>query len=131
MTRPGVLVLTDDAEAYLPHLRELARQGTDLVAATTPQSARAAYAGQAVVLGQPDLVAATLPHQGQPAFVPSLSAEVPGIVEFPAVNLGVTVESMAGDARGVLEIEGFGIRRAVVELFPGHGRGVRRQQHRC
>jgi len=60
MTRPGVLVLTDDAEAYLPHLSELARQGTDLVAATTPQSARAAYAGQAVVLGQPDLVAATL-----------------------------------------------------------------------
>ena len=60
MTRPGVLVLTDDAEAYLPRLSELARQGTDLVAAITPQSARAAYAGQAVVLGQPDLVAATL-----------------------------------------------------------------------
>lgn len=60
MSRPGVLVLTDDAEAYLPLLSELAREGTDLVAASTPQSARAAYSGQAVVLGQPDLTAAVL-----------------------------------------------------------------------
>ena len=60
MSRPAVLVLTDDAEAYLPLLSELAREGTELVAVTTPQSARAAYAGQTVLLGQPDLAAAVL-----------------------------------------------------------------------
>jgi phosphoglycerate dehydrogenase-like enzyme len=60
MSRPAVLVLTDDAEDYLPLLSELARQGTVLSAANTAQSARAAYAGQAVLLGQPDLAAAVL-----------------------------------------------------------------------
>jgi phosphoglycerate dehydrogenase-like enzyme len=60
MSRPGVIVLTDDAEAYLSLLSELARQGTELVAATTVQMARSVYTGQTVVLGQPDLAAAVL-----------------------------------------------------------------------
>ena len=60
MNRPAVLVLTEDAEDYLPLLAGLVRDGTELTSATTPQSARAAYTGQVVVLGQPDLVAAVL-----------------------------------------------------------------------
>jgi len=60
MSRPGVLVLCDDAADYLPCLAELERQGTQLVAAASAQAARSAWSGQPVVLGQPDLVAAAL-----------------------------------------------------------------------
>jgi len=59
-SRPGVMILASDADDYLPLLDGLARQGTALTAAHSATSARAAWSGQAVVLGQPDLVAAAL-----------------------------------------------------------------------
>jgi len=57
---PAVFVLTPDAEEYLPLLDVLARDGAELTAAASLSTARAAYSGQPVVLGQPDLVAAAL-----------------------------------------------------------------------
>jgi phosphoglycerate dehydrogenase-like enzyme len=83
MSRPGVLVLTDDAEAYLPLLSELARQGTELVAATTVQSARSVYTGQTVVLGQPDLAAAVLGEMPSVRWVQSSWA---GVTPFLALG---------------------------------------------
>jgi len=60
MSCPGVLVLTDDAEDYLPLLADLERQGASVVAVATEQAAVAAYAGHEVILGQPDMVAGVL-----------------------------------------------------------------------
>jgi phosphoglycerate dehydrogenase-like enzyme len=54
------LILSSDAGEYLPLLDDLARQGTQLVAARSAPEALAACSGQQVVLGQPDLVAAVL-----------------------------------------------------------------------
>ena len=52
MSRPGVLVLSDDAAEYLPLLAGLARQGTELAAAASASAARSAWSGQPVVLGR-------------------------------------------------------------------------------
>lgn len=60
MTRPSVLILARDAGDYLPLLESLSRDGTRLSTATSAVEARAAWAGQEVVLGQPDMVAAAL-----------------------------------------------------------------------
>ena len=60
MSRPAVLVLSDDAQEYLPLLAGLERQGTELTAAASAPAARSAWSGQPVVLGQPDLVAEVL-----------------------------------------------------------------------
>jgi phosphoglycerate dehydrogenase-like enzyme len=60
MTRPSVLILAPDAEEYPPLLDGLVRKGTQLTTAASSEEARAAWAGQTVVLGQPDLVAAAL-----------------------------------------------------------------------
>lgn len=60
MTRPSVLILATDAEEYPPLLEGLSRAGTRLSTATSLEEAHAAWAGQTVVLGQPDLVAAAL-----------------------------------------------------------------------
>jgi phosphoglycerate dehydrogenase-like enzyme len=59
-SRPAVFILDRDAHDYLPLLEGLARQGVELSTAISPVSARAAWAGQPVVLGQPDLVASAL-----------------------------------------------------------------------
>jgi len=59
-SRPDVLILAGDADDYLPLLGGLARQGTHFTTAHSAASARAAWSGQAIVLGQPDLVAAAL-----------------------------------------------------------------------
>jgi hypothetical protein len=57
---PAALILTPDAEEYLPFLQDLAERGVDLSIAETADAARNVYSGQPVVLGQPDLVAAVL-----------------------------------------------------------------------
>jgi len=56
----GVLILTHDANDYLERLAGLAAGGVALQAADSPRRALEAYAGEPVVLGQPDLVAAVL-----------------------------------------------------------------------
>lgn len=60
MERPPVLILEPDAEDYLSLLDGLSCQGTRLFAVTGADAARAAWSGQPVVLGQPDLVAEAL-----------------------------------------------------------------------
>lgn len=59
---PAVLILTSDAEEYLPLLEELNADGVDLAVATTVREARQIYRGQTVALAQPDLLAAALDH---------------------------------------------------------------------
>lgn len=60
MESPAVLVLTHDAEDFLPWLQELVGAGVDFAVATSAETARAVYSGQTVILGQPDLAAAVL-----------------------------------------------------------------------
>ena len=61
MTASSVLVLSRDADEYLPLLAELAAGGTSIAVATDARSARTAWNGQEILLGQPDLVAEVLP----------------------------------------------------------------------
>jgi phosphoglycerate dehydrogenase-like enzyme len=71
-----VLILAPDAGAYLPLLGELAAAGVRLQTAESAQRALEVYAGQAVVLGQPDLVAAVLERLPQVRWVQSTWAGV-------------------------------------------------------
>ena len=58
MQTPSVLILASDAQEYLPLLEDLAAGGAALsTVAETVGEAHGAYAGQTVILGQPDLVA--------------------------------------------------------------------------
>ncbi len=81
MKRPAVLILAPDAEDYLPLLDGLSRQGTEFRAASSPEAARAAWAGQAVVLGQPDLVAAALGFMPRLRWVQSTWAGVEPLLQ--------------------------------------------------
>lgn len=83
MSRPGVLVLSDDAAEYLPLLAGLARQGTELAAAATVSAARSAWSGQPVVLGRPDLVAAALGEMPAVRWVQSTWAGVTPLLATP------------------------------------------------
>ena len=79
--RPGVLILADDASDYLSPLAGLARQGVELSTATSVASACAVWAGQPVVLGQPDLVAAALADMPGVRWVQSTWAGVTPLLE--------------------------------------------------
>ena len=57
MQTPAVLILAPDAQEYLPLLEDLAGGSVTMTIATTAGEARETYAGQPVILGQPDLVA--------------------------------------------------------------------------
>jgi phosphoglycerate dehydrogenase-like enzyme len=71
-----VLILSPDAGEYLPLLRALADSGARVQAAVSARQARNVYAGEAVVLGQPDLVAAALEGMPQLRWVQSTWAGV-------------------------------------------------------
>ena len=60
METPDVLILASDAREYLPFLEDLAGGNVAFTTAETAGDAREAYAGQSVILGQPDLVAGAL-----------------------------------------------------------------------
>jgi phosphoglycerate dehydrogenase-like enzyme len=76
MNCPGVLILSDDADDYLPLLADLERQGTVITTANTAEAARAAWSGEPIVLGQPDLVAAVMGDLGDIRWVQSTWAGV-------------------------------------------------------
>lgn len=71
-----VLILSPDVDEYLPLLRELADSGARVQAADSARKARDVYTGEAVVLGQPDLVAAALEGMPQLRWVQSTWAGV-------------------------------------------------------
>ena len=71
-----VLILSPDAEEYLPLLRALTESGARVQAAVSARQAREVYAGETVVLGQPDLVAASLEGMPQLRWVQSTWAGV-------------------------------------------------------
>lgn len=80
-SRPGVLILDSDASDYLPLLEGLASQGTELVTADSARTAGAAWSGQPVVLGQPDLVAAVLADLPDVCWVQSTWAGVTPLLQ--------------------------------------------------
>jgi len=71
------LILDSDASDYLPLLVGLAKQGVEFAATESARSAVATWAGQPVVLGQPDLVASVL-------------ADLPGVRWVQSTWAGVT-----------------------------------------
>jgi phosphoglycerate dehydrogenase-like enzyme len=71
-----VLILSPDAEQYLHLLRAVADSDAQLQAAVSARQAWDIYAGEAVVLGQPDLVAAALEGMPQLRWVQSTWAGV-------------------------------------------------------
>jgi len=83
MQTPAVLILTPDAQEYLPLLEGLAGDSVTLTTAETAAYAREKYAGQSVILGQPDLVAEVLDEMPGVRWVQSNWAGVT-----PLLNLG-------------------------------------------
>ncbi|MBT8048095.1 MAG: D-2-hydroxyacid dehydrogenase [Xanthomonadales bacterium] len=81
ISRPSVLVLSPDAEAYFPVLETLVSEGVELAAATSPHAARKVYSGQPVILGQPDLVAEVLADMPEVAWVQSSWAGVTPLLD--------------------------------------------------
>jgi phosphoglycerate dehydrogenase-like enzyme len=90
MSLPGVLILSDDAETYVSLLSGLSGRGTGLVAATTPQAALAAWSGQPVILGRPDLVAAVLGKLPAVRWVQSIWAGITPLLPFGRDDLLLT-----------------------------------------
>jgi phosphoglycerate dehydrogenase-like enzyme len=77
---PPVLILSSDAGEYLPYLQDLSDDGVVLTAVTTADAAREAYSGQAVILGQPDLVAQVIDQLPEVRWVQSSWAGVTPIL---------------------------------------------------
>jgi phosphoglycerate dehydrogenase-like enzyme len=76
MQGPDVLVLTPDAEAYLPLLQGVVRCGAAVTLAETAQQALARYQGQEVLLARPDLAAEVLDRMREVRWVQSSWAGV-------------------------------------------------------
>jgi phosphoglycerate dehydrogenase-like enzyme len=79
----GVLILSADAEDYLPCLQELTRTGVEFKPCATSLSALAEYQGQEILIGQPDLVASVLNDMPEVRWVQSSWAGVT-----PLLNTG-------------------------------------------
>jgi len=88
---PPVLILASDAGEYLPFFEELSGAGVNFTAVATASAAREAYSGQAVVLGQPDLVAQVLAEWPEVRWVQSSWAGVT-----PILNSGRTDYLLTG-----------------------------------
>ena len=76
MQAPDVLLLTPDAAAYLPLLQDVVRRGAVVTPVKTAQEAQALYAGQQVLLAQPDLAAEVLDRMPEIRWVQSSWAGV-------------------------------------------------------
>ncbi|MDT8319270.1 MAG: D-2-hydroxyacid dehydrogenase [Xanthomonadales bacterium] len=83
MEKPAVLILSHDAEDYLPLLDELARDKVRISTVSCTAGALDALDGQPVVLGQPDLVAAVLPRLPELRWVQSTWAGVTPLIDNP------------------------------------------------
>jgi len=60
MNSTRVMIITHDADEYVPCLQDLAEAGVAFTPSATAEAALAAYSGQKIILGEPDLVAAVL-----------------------------------------------------------------------
>lgn len=86
---PAILVISRDADAYAHALDDLRRAGAAIDAHPGAAQARAAYAGQEVVLGEPDCVAEALPQLPAVRWVQSTWAGVTPLL--PAARQGIAV----------------------------------------
>ena len=89
--KPEILILSTDAEEYLPLLQELIVPAIDIHLATTIDEARDAYSAQPVILGQPDLIAGVLNELPGVRWVQSSWAGVT-----PLIDLGRTDYILTG-----------------------------------
>lgn len=89
--RPPVLILADDAGEYPRYLRDLAKNGVRITPAESVEAARNSYAGEEIILGQPDLVASVLGEMPAVRWVQSSWAGVT-----PLVSAGRTDYQLTG-----------------------------------
>ena len=81
MHTPAVMILATDALEYLPLLEDLAGGNVAFATAETASDARGTYAGQSVILGQPDLVAGALDAMPEVRWVQSSWAGVTPLLD--------------------------------------------------
>ena len=90
LKRPDVLIVSSDAGDYLPLLEELTQSGTEISISTNADGALAAWRGQPVVLGQPDLVARVLEKMPEVRWVQSTWAGVTPLLELDRSDYQLT-----------------------------------------
>lgn len=57
LTRPQVLIISEDADEYARHLESLSVESIPLIACHTAEEAQAVYSGQTILFGEPNLIA--------------------------------------------------------------------------
>ena len=87
---PAALILTRDAEQYLPFLKDLAAEGVEFATAESMEAARLVYSGQPVILGEPDLVAGVLAEMPDVRWVQSSWAGVTPLLELGRADFALT-----------------------------------------
>jgi phosphoglycerate dehydrogenase-like enzyme len=81
LIKPEILILSTDAQEYLPLLQELIVPPTDIQMAATVDEARDVYSGQPVILGEPDLIAGALNDMSGVRWVQSSWAGVTPLID--------------------------------------------------
>jgi phosphoglycerate dehydrogenase-like enzyme len=86
----AILVVARDARDYAPHLAPLTEAGVAIDFAESAESARDRWRGQAVLLGEPDLVATVLDDLPGVRWVQSTWAGVTPLIEHPRRDYRLT-----------------------------------------
>jgi phosphoglycerate dehydrogenase-like enzyme len=94
MSKPAILVISESAPRYVETLRAALGDSVAIRAYRTSEEARATYCGQAVVLGEPHLVAAAAGGWEQLRWVQSTWAGITPLL--PLARSGVTVTGVKG-----------------------------------
>ncbi|MEJ2383311.1 MAG: D-2-hydroxyacid dehydrogenase [Xanthomonadales bacterium] len=90
MNQNAILVVARDAAEYGPLLEPLRAEGAHIVLTDGVEAARDAAAGQSIVLGEPDLVAAVLDRLPELRWVQSTWAGVTPLIEHPRRDYRLT-----------------------------------------
>lgn len=88
--RPACMIITSIADAFATEIDRLADGGIPYVACKNAEQARAEYAGQQILFGNPDLISSVLPHMHEVRWVQSSWAGVTPLIELDQRNYLLT-----------------------------------------
>jgi phosphoglycerate dehydrogenase-like enzyme len=101
MTQRAVMILDEDAAECAALLNDLTTEGVALAVARTPDEALAAYTGQSILLGAPDLIAQVLPKMPTVEWVQSTWAGVESLLALDRRDYVLTgVKGVLGQQMG-------------------------------